>query len=311
MVFNNVGLVITDCCNARCEMCCSGREDARERAVTLTPDDLNLVLAQVRECADIEMIGVTGGEPMLRTDLVQQICDFDFGRKLTVSLKTNGFWGSDLVKAEEFIARNHAVLTHISFSYDEFHRRYISLDSIKRIIDISQAYSVTTDVVGCFFADSTQPGDILNELGEYAYKTKFVYQPVFRTGLASDFDEERFVRLYEVGKNRLFCPAPRKGSLLITSRLDLYPCCSQVAQNTILRIGNLRDKPLAELLKDMGHNKLLVKLFTEGLDGLLEAAGITKECPGKLSVPCEACELLFADGRYLERIHEALERENQ
>lgn len=157
-----------------------------------------------------------------------------------------------------------------------------------RCANIAQAYSVTTDIVGCFFADSIQPGDILNELGEYAYKTRFVYQPVFRTGLASDFSEERFVRLYEVGKDRLFCPAPRKGSLLITSRLDLYPCCSQVAQNTILRIGNLRDNPLAELVKDMEHNKLLAKLFTEGLDGFLDAAGITEECPKRLSVPCEA-----------------------
>ncbi len=61
-----------------------------------------------------------------------------------------------------------------------------------------------------------------------------------------------------------------------------------MAQNTILRIGNLRDNPLAELVKDMEHNKLLAKLFTEGLDGFLDAAGITEECPKRLSVPCEA-----------------------
>lgn len=311
MEFNNVGLVIMDCCNARCEMCCSGREDMRGQNVTLTIEDLNLTLKQIRDCAEIQMIGITGGEPMLRPDLVQQICDFDYGRKVTVSLKTNGFWGADPVKAEKFIARNREVLTHISFSYDEFHRRYVSLGSIKNIIDIAQPNSVTTDIVGCFFADSVQPGDILNELGEHAYKTKFVYQPVFRTGLASDFEEERFVRLYEVGKDRLFCPAPHKGSLLITSHLDLYPCCSQVAQNTILKIGNLRDRPLSSLLKDIGHNRLLIKLFTEGLDGLIEASGITAECPKMLSTPCEACELLFADGRYLKRIHDALEREGR
>lgn len=310
MVFNNVGLIITDCCNARCEMCCSGREDTRGRNATLTPNQIDLVLGQVADCPDIEMVGVTGGEPMLRPDLVQRVCDFDYGREVTVSLKTNGFWGANLAEAEEFISRNHDVLKHISFSYDEFHRRYVSLDSIKSIIDIACKYSVTTDIVGCFFADSVRPGDILNELGEYAYKTKFVYQPVFRTGLASGFDEERFVRLYEVGRDRLFCPAPHKGSLLITSQLDLYPCCSQVAQNTVLKIGNLLNKPLALLVEDIEHNRLLAKLFTEGLDWFIGAAGLDAVCSGRLSVPCEACELLFADGRNLGRIYEALERED-
>lgn len=311
MVFNNIGLIITDCCNARCEMCCSGSEEGRDKGATLSIRDLNLVLEQIRDCADIEMVGITGGEPMLRPDLVQRVCDFDYGRKMAVSLKTNGFWGDDSDKAGDFISRNRNVLTHISFSYDEFHRRYVSLDSIKNVIDLARDNSVTTDIVGCFFADSVKPGDILNELGEHAYKTKFVYQPVFRTGLASDFAEERFVRLYEVGKDKLFCPAPRKGSILITSHLDVYPCCSQVVQNTILKIGNLRDRPLAELLKDIRRNRLLAKLFTEGLDGLLEAAGIAGICPKRLSVPCEACELLFSDHQYLGRIHEALERENR
>ena len=310
MVFSNVGLVITDCCNAHCEMCCSGREDFKKERKTLNRDELDLILSQVKDCDEITAIGVTGGEPMLFPGLVQHICDFDFGREVKISVKTNGFWGADRRRAKEFISKNSGVLTHISFSYDESHRRYVSLESIKNIIDIATAHSVTTDIVGCFFADSVQPGDILNELGDYAYKTRFEYQPVFRTGLAADFDESRFVHLYEVGKDNLVCTAPLKQSILVTSDLDLYPCCSQIAQNTILRLGNLREKHLASLLSEMKHNRLLVKLFTEGLDELLEAVDVHKECPRNLSVPCEACEYLFRDGRFLGRIHELLERED-
>lgn len=310
MVFNNIGLVLTDCCNARCEMCCSGRDDFKEHRRTASTDDLDLILNQIRDCDEIEVIGVTGGEPMLFQGLVQHICDFDFGRKVKVSLKTNGFWGADKQRAEDFVSRNAGVLSHISFSYDEFHRRYISLRSIENIIDIATNHSITTDIVGCFFADSVKPGDILNELGDYAYKTKFEYQPVFRTGLAADFDESRFVHLFDVGKDHLPCTAPLRQSLLVTSDLDLYPCCSQVVQNTILKIGNLRDRPLADLLSDMKHNKLLVRLFTEGLDWLLEAVDLDNECPRNLSVPCEACEFLFKDGRFLGRVRELLSRED-
>lgn len=310
MVFNNVGLVLTDCCNAHCEMCCSGRDDFKEQRRTLSEGDLDLVLGQIKDCDEISVIGVTGGEPMLFQSLVQRICNYDFGRKVKISIKTNGFWGADKRHAEEFISRNAGVMTHISFSYDEFHRRYVSLEYIKNIIDIATEHSVTTDIVGCFFADSIRPGDILNDLGDYAYKTRFEYQPVFRTGLAADFDESRFVHLYEVGKDHLACTAPLKQSLLITPDLDFYPCCSQVAQNTVLKIGNLRERPLADLLSDMKHNKLLVKIFTEGLDGLLEAVDLHKECPRSLSVPCEACEFLFGDTRFLGMIYDLLESED-
>lgn len=305
MVFESVGIVLTDKCNAHCRMCCSGLKELEGSMKTIPQDDVDLILRQIRDCPQIKQVGATGGEPMLFPSVVERILDYDFGREVKIGLKTNGFWGCDPEKARMFLSKYRDRLSNVSFSYDEFHREYVSLDAIKEIIDIAIELNIPTEVVGCFFRNSVTPGEILDELGEYAYKTEFKYQPVFKTGLASSFDPDWFIPVYDSSDDFLPCTALRQGSPLITTDLDLYPCCSQVVQNTILKVGNLKEKPLSVLLDDLAHNRLLVKLFSDGLSPFLELAKGEGGCPEKMSCTCEACEFLFRDGRYMERIAHA------
>ena len=106
MVFDSVGLVLTDDCNARCKMCCAGKPELQEQHHTLTHQELTAVLSQIKEVRSITYVGITGGEPMMHPDLVQAVCDYDFGRPMRISLKTNGFWGRDPKKASSFLTRN-------------------------------------------------------------------------------------------------------------------------------------------------------------------------------------------------------------
>lgn len=306
MEFEKIGIALTDKCNAHCEMCCSGMKSCQGSLKTISEDELDLILSQIRDCPSITQVGITGGEPMLYPYLVEKIFQYDFGREVKFGLKTNGFWGRNPDQACEFIARNHQLLANLSFSYDEFHCRYISLDSIKAIIDIAADFKIPTEIVGCFLRGGATPGEILDELGEYAYKTEFKYQPVIRTGLAEGLEKESFIPLYRSNDEELPCTALRQGSPLITTSLDLYPCCSQVVQNTILRVGNLAEKPLSELLGSISCNRLFVKMFTEGLVPLLRLAGASQACPETMSAPCEACGFLFSDSRYLGTLRNAL-----
>ena len=41
------------------------------------------------------------------------------------------------------------------------------------------------------------PGDILNQLGESAYYTKFCYQPVIATGSGKLFEENSYIKLLD------------------------------------------------------------------------------------------------------------------
>ena len=94
MEFKGCGILLTENCNARCKMCCDSRGLVRGK--TLTIEELDLILKNIKECPSIDLIGVTGGEPMLYPDLVEHIINFDYGRKVGITIKTNGFWGKDI-----------------------------------------------------------------------------------------------------------------------------------------------------------------------------------------------------------------------
>lgn len=87
-------------------------------------------------------MGITGGEPLLYENLLDIIFNFDFEREVTISLKSNGFWGRDIGKTEEIIKKYQNKLSNISLSYDEFHMQYIDVHSIKNIIHIAHKYRV-------------------------------------------------------------------------------------------------------------------------------------------------------------------------
>lgn len=104
MEFKNIALLITENCNARCKMCCDSRGVVCGK--TLSVDEIDYILNNIKDVHEIESVGITGGEPMLYPELVKKILNYDYGRSMSVTLKTNGFLGKNKHKAEEFIREN-------------------------------------------------------------------------------------------------------------------------------------------------------------------------------------------------------------
>ena len=303
MEFNSVAILLTEDCNAHCKMCCDSRGLVRGK--TLTVEELDVVLKNIKDCKKINDVGITGGEPLLYPDLIDRIIEYDYGRDVHISIKTNGFWGKKYNHAKELIEKYKKNLSYISLSYDEFHMEFIDIDCIKNIIMIAKDYNIQTDVVGCFLKSSVLPGDILNMLDESAYYTKFHYQPVISTGSGSLFPPEEYIKLLDLNKDTVRCVATTAPVLLINPRMDVYPCCSQVIENTILEVGNLGELSLNEILVNIKQNYVLNEIFTEGFDsfkGFLDEAEI--QYPRKLASPCEFCEFLFSDDWFLKELNE-------
>ena len=89
MEFNDIAILLTENCNARCKMCCDSRGLVKGK--TLSIDELDIILHNISQCNEIDVIGITGGEPMLYPKLIKYITDYDYGRKVSVTIKTNGF----------------------------------------------------------------------------------------------------------------------------------------------------------------------------------------------------------------------------
>lgn len=304
MEYNSCGILLTENCNAKCRMCC----DSRGRVIgkTLSKEELDLILDNIKECETVDVVGITGGEPMLYPELIEYIFNYDFGRHVDFTIKTNGFWGRDRDKAKYFISKYKTKLKNLSFSYDEFHREFVELKNILNIIEIADDLEVNTEIVGCFLKDGVHPGDIVNQLGKYAYKTNFAYQPVIKTGSAkTSFQDSEFLKIFDVSKHSPRCVGVLDKTILVNPRLDVYPCCSQVIENTLLLMGNLKEHRLIDIMDDIKYNKVLYTLFTEGFAPFLTFLQKNKiEYPLKLTSACELCEFLFCNDWFLKLLKE-------
>lgn len=301
MEYDHIAILLTENCNAHCKMCCDNRGQVYGH--TLTIDELNIILKQIKEYPFAKTVGITGGEPMLYQELCEYIMNYDFGRQLEFTIKTNGFWGNNINKAKLFIEKYSDKISNISFSYDEFHKEFINIDCLKNIIDLCLEYKVKTDVVGCFLANGLQPGDILNEFGKHAYLTEFFYQPVVETGAAKRIEGAKFVKMLDAEKHELKClvTARQDYSLLINARMDVYPCCSQCVENTVLNIGNLKETELKDIVEDIKYNKVIHTIFVEGFTPFIKYMKKNNiPYPKDLTSHCEMCEYLFSTNWFLE-----------
>lgn len=303
MEFKNVAILITEDCNAKCKMCCDSRGCVRGK--TLSKIELESVLKNIKECDSITHVGITGGEPLLYPQLLDYIFEYDFGREVLISIKSNGFWGREVKKAEAIIKKYKNKLSNISLSYDEFHKEFIDVQYLKNIINIAKEYNIPTDIVACCLKSTLTPGDILNELGESAYLTKFCYQPVICTGSGKLFDEADYIRILDVDRDEIRCTASVEPDILINPKLEVYPCCSQVIENTILKVGDLKENSLGNIITGIKQNYVFHTIFTKGFSPFIE---ILKErgidYPKNLASPCEFCEFLFKDGWFLDLLKE-------
>ena len=301
MEYEKVGILLTENCNASCRMCCDSRGIVSGK--TVFEQELDLILERIRAVDSISTIGITGGEPLLYPELVEHILNYDFGRHMSFTIKTNGFWGRNINKCESFISQNHRKLADISMSYDSFHREFIPVRCFQNIIMTAKNYGVHTEVVGCFLKNGMKPGDILNELEETAYYTDFYYQPVIRTGRACELKEYEWITPLKTEETEIHCTGVLKPNLLINANLDVYPCCSQVIENTILKFGNLHSQTLNEIIELIKYNKIMFMIFTKGFRPFLDMMKKNKiKFPNKLTSPCEMCEYLFKSDWLLEDI---------
>lgn len=299
MEYRNIAILLTENCNAKCMMCCDSRGIVKGK--TLSKQEIIAILDNIRQCPQIVSVGVTGGEPMLYPELVELILNYNYGRHMDLSIKTNGFWGKDKKKARIFLEKNFSKLNAISFSYDEFHEKYIDINAIKNLIDLCTEYNIHTEVVGCFMKDGKTPGKIIDEFGEHVFKTKYVYQPVINTGRAKKLPQDKFIRTLNCNKEQICCLATAENMLLVNTKMEVYPCCSQVIENTLLCLGNLKEMPLNKIIDDTMYNKIFHTLFLNGFTPFIELLHKKEiDFPQALSCPCELCEFLFCNDWFMK-----------
>src|SRR5262245_25676362 len=118
----HVALMLTRRCNMTCSHCsvASGPQIKEE------PQEA-ILLGYLREltAAGVRSVQLTGGEPMLREQLVLRLLRKCQKLGLSSVLSTNGFWGSTMRDARQRIkALRRNGLDLLTVSYDRYHAEF-------------------------------------------------------------------------------------------------------------------------------------------------------------------------------------------
>ncbi len=92
---NNLRISVTPECNYSCFFC--HREGYRPTDRTMTPEEIGRIV-RILVKHDVKTVKITGGEPLLRKDIVEVVRSIKMAGAEEVSMVTNGYWLPELAK---------------------------------------------------------------------------------------------------------------------------------------------------------------------------------------------------------------------
>ena len=139
-----VALMLTRRCNMTCGHCsvASGPQVQGEPEAAELLDYLRQAAA-----AGVRSVQLTGGEPMLREQVVLQLLRECRRLGLAAAMTTNGFWGSTLSDARRRLkALRRAGLGLLTVSYDRYHAEFQDPQPILNIARSAEALNFPMNI---------------------------------------------------------------------------------------------------------------------------------------------------------------------
>ncbi len=145
MIYKNLIFVVTEKCNITCDFC--GPNCSPDRKEFLDSAFMINQWKQFLEFALPTLVVFTGGEPFLYLDdVIETINKIKKDKPLTIiRIVSNGFWASSKARADQIVKRlKDAGVDELNFSVDDFHQKFISIDTIKNAVNSSLECGIYT-----------------------------------------------------------------------------------------------------------------------------------------------------------------------
>lgn len=293
-----LGLVVTDRCNARCLHCstsCAPDRTSALPAATIARlmDEAAALRSKCDPCLEF---CISGGEPFLDYKTLLAIISYGNCLGAQVTCVTNGYWATSEAKARARLSEvKNAGLSRLGISTSRFHQQFVKLRTVERALRVARELGLPT-VLKCAITRRDRSGG--NRLAARARAAGadelelFPIVPYLRQG--HTLPNEEYLRPRKLPRGR--CPAP-----LLTIREDgeAYSCGTAGAMTEFLAIGYVHRDPLAELqgrfvsrgrqriLRERGPGYFARKIMASGKGNRLRAryAGICDLCAHIASDP--------------------------
>ena len=282
-------LLLTENCNAECSHCWF--DSKKEKTMTLI--EAKNYIEKIREIPTISWLSITGGEPFLYPELVENLIKYSNDSGLKTEIVTNCFWAETREKAFKLLNRlKYAGLNVLNISVDDFHQIWVPFEYVKNTYFTCKDLGIEMVIMTTLMKNShlnlkvisNLIGDnipIANETDAGIHWAKGIESPFTPVGRGSKISSKK--QLY--AKETIDGPCNEVlRDLGITTNGDVLPCCSALSMLDKLKLGNLKNQKLSEILKNAYQRPIFKTLYSNGPKYFVKSIS-----PKKYTNKCHLC----------------------
>lgn len=293
---STIGIVIDQKCNIRCAHCCFS--SGPNSTAHLSDDAVLRIAEDAANNSEVDTIALSGGEALLRFNLILQCANIAQNHDKQCTVMTNGFWGVTQQIAERKVAmmKSNGV-SSLGFSIDDFHERFINVNRIKNCLEACTGGGMKCSID--MVVTEQHPGtELIRQLGESVLGIPIFRYPLQKVGRAVALEDASY-RIH-TANDSLRCPG-----FQVTYHFDgkVYPCCAPSAFHPAYSLGSYKDLSVSSALRRVKFNHLFAILRYKGLTWLLDSAreaNVPHLPTGPFVNACELCGLLFSNPAFLD-----------
>ena len=290
MEYSTLGIMMHKKCTAECEIC--SVECSPHCSEELDEDEIKRFISSCKNTT-IKKVSFTGGEPFIRYEVLVSLIIHCKNEGFIPTTVTNGYWATTYeIAYKKLKMLKDCGLARLNVSYDHYHAKYVNKNNIVNIVKACNRLNLPFNIA-LIKRKGENVGDIIDSFDDDCGVVNFLTAPCEPTGNAKkNFNDDSFIKNIE--NNHMICPY--NGIITLFYDGNIYPCCSHYIFGTKLTIGNYKNLDMTSVLDKIRNNGLLYLLRNHGFDPILNMDIERAEIPRYLSSPCEACQILFADG---------------
>lgn len=299
---SNVGICYSTICDMWCDHCIL----QNYQRITM-PKNIAESITHQACLYKIKSVTFTGGEPMIFLKDIEDIM-FRYKNNVSFDIITNALWAKnsekkDIVKTLEKLKM--CGLSHISLSTDEFHQKFVPIETIKLVAILALEHGLQVTVMYTMTKSSSiENFRELERIGAIIRKNQLVpIHPMLIT------------KAPKLRIGDLIQPCSVVGQILVMPNGDVFACCGgrvmYVEKDSVLYRGNVYKEKMSRILKEIEDDWLLEVLHLWGPAKLLSLIGDPDSLrSNSYYCTCDICYHILKDSAYVKEIKAKLSEES-
>jgi MoaA/NifB/PqqE/SkfB family radical SAM enzyme len=296
IAFTELSLMLVYRCNFRCRDCLVGDKLADLRHLTF--EEGVQIIEGAAALRTIHVIGFVGGEPFIAYKTMRRLAEYTWNHyRCGLTASTNSSWATSDAKALSLLEPLYSYgMRWILLSWDDFHAEFAPITRLINAIKASQKLGIAVTIQNIVTKGATSNATIRERLKDEVdvNAIQWVENPAVPVGLGGEgiHDSEKFF-LQELPYGG--CNAGTVLSIEVDGQVK--PCCGAAFMNPHLKMGNVLQEPLRDVVNRASLNPIFNSLVAfrgpRHLMDTLMALGRPDLVPRRFVDACDACSQLM------------------